>query len=151
PNHLSIWASTLHLGGKVFRNAEWEALGGRVMHRFATKEQSPDGTWGEHSDAGPTTGYNYPTTASVALYAEHADDPGAGAALRPAVDFHPHFTWPDGPPVEVVNDRNRHGAVSAWGHFGFSRFPVGRRYAEFLTGLLGGKPLRGEALSRMAQ
>ena len=151
PNHLSIWASTLHLGGKTFGNRDWEQLGGRVMHRFAAREQSPDGTWGEHSDAGPTTGYNYLTTASVALYAEHSGDPEAVAALRRAVDFHAHFTWPDGTPVEVVNDRQRYGGVSAWGHFGFSRFPDGRRYAEFLAGRMGGRPLRGEALSRMAQ
>lgn len=151
PNHLSIWASTLHLGGKAFGNADWEALGGRVMHRFAAREQSPDGTWGEHSVAGPTTGYNYLTTASVALYAEQSGDPDAVAALRRALDFHSHFTWPDGAPVEVVNDRQRHGGVSAWGHFGFSRFPDGRRYAEFLTGLMGPRPLRGEALARMAQ
>jgi len=151
PNHLSIWASTLHLGGKAFGNPEWEALGGRVMHRFAAREQSPDGTWGEHSLAGPTTGYNYLTTASVALYAEQSGDPDAVAALRRALDFHGHFTWPDGTPVEVVNDRQRHGGVSPWGHFGFSRFPDGRRYAEFLTARLGSRPLRGEALSRMAQ
>jgi hypothetical protein len=121
------------------------------MHRFAAREQSPDGTWGEHSVAGPTTGYNYLTTASVALYAEQSGDPDAVAALRRALDFHSHFTWPDGTPVEVVNDRQRHGGVSPWGHFGFSRFPDGRRYAEFLTGLMGSRPLRGEALSRMAQ
>jgi hypothetical protein len=151
PNHLSIWASTLHLGGKTLGNAEWEALGGRVMHRFAEREQMPDGTWGEHSDAGPTTGYNYLTTTSVALYAEHSGDPAAVAALRRAADFHAHFTWPDGTPVEVVNDRNRYGAVSVWGHFGFSRFPDGRRYAGFLTGLLGRRPPRGETLTRIAQ
>jgi hypothetical protein len=151
PNHLSIWASTLHLGGRTFGNREWEELGGRVMHRFAAREQSTDGTWGEHSVAGPTTGYNYLTATSVALYAEHSGDPDAVAALRRALDFHSHFTWPDGTPVEVVNDRQRHGGVSPWGHFGFSRFPDGRRYAEFLTSRIGEKPLRGEALSRMAQ
>jgi hypothetical protein len=119
------------------------------MHRFAAREQSPDGAWGEHSDAGPTTGYNYFTTASVALYAEHSGDPDAVAALRRALDFHSHFTWPDGAPVEVVNDRNRHWGPSAWGHFGFSRFPDGRRYAEFLTGFQGVP--KGETLSRIAQ
>lgn len=151
PNHLSIWASTLHLGGKAFGNRDWETLGGRVMHRFAAQEQSPDGTWGEHSTAGPTTGYNYLTTSSVALYAENSNDRDAVAALRRALDFHSHFTWPDGTPVEVVNDRQRHGAPSPWGHFGFSRFPDGRRYAEFLTERIGAKTLRGEALSRIAQ
>jgi hypothetical protein len=150
PNHLSIWASTLHSGGKLLGNREWEDLGARVMRRFA-QEQAPDGYWGEHSEAGPTTGYNYLTTSSVALYWEKSRDPAALEALRRALDFHAHFTWPDGTPVEVVNDRNRHGGVSAWGHFGWSNFPEGRRYAEFLTGFLRGQPPRGESLNRIAQ
>ncbi len=150
PNHLSIWASTLHAGGKLLGNREWEGLGGRVMSRFAL-EQAPDGYWGEHSESGPTTGYNFLTTSSVAFYWEKSGDPAALAALRRALDFHAHFTWPDGTPVEVVNDRNRHGGVSAWGHFGWSNFPDGRRYAEFLTGFLKGQAPRGESLNRIAQ
>jgi hypothetical protein len=27
----------------VFANPEWEALGARVLHRFAAEEQTPDG------------------------------------------------------------------------------------------------------------
>ncbi len=150
PNHLSIWASTVHAGGKHFGNREWEELGARVMRRFA-EEQAPDGYWGEHSEAGPTTGYNYLTTSSVAYYYEKSGDPAALRALRRATDFHAHFTWPDGTPVEVVNDRNRHGGVSAWGHFGFSNFPDGRSYARFLAGFLGGRMPRGETLARLAQ
>ena len=49
-----------------FGNREWEELGGRVMRRFAAAEQTPDGYWGEHSDAGPTTGYDYLTFTGVA-------------------------------------------------------------------------------------
>src|SRR5262249_26066586 len=48
PNHLSLWASTVYLGGRVFGNRQWEELGARVMHRFAAEEQSADGFWGEH-------------------------------------------------------------------------------------------------------
>ena len=151
PNHLSIWSSTVHLAGKAFGRRDWEELGTRAMRRFATEEQAPDGYWGEHSRAGPTPGYNYLTTASVALYAEHGGDPDAVAALRRSLDFHEHFTWPDGTPVDVVNDRNRHGGPSAWGHFGWSRFPDGRRYAEFLTGFLDDRAPRGETLNRIAQ
>jgi hypothetical protein len=151
PNHLSIWSSTLHLAGRVLGNPEWERLGGRAMHRFAVTEQTPDGYWGEHSDSGPTTGYNYLTFTSMALYYEHSRDPAALEALRRGTDFHTAFTWPDGTPVDVINDRNRHWDVSPWGHFGFSNFPDGRRYADFLMGHLRKKKLGADALGRLAQ
>ncbi|MDA1193480.1 MAG: hypothetical protein O3A46_17525, partial [Candidatus Poribacteria bacterium] len=134
PNHLALWSSTVYLGGKVFENDDWLELAGRVMRRFAADEQTVDGYWGEHNDSGPTTGYNYLTVTGVGLYAEHSGDPAAVEAMRRATTFHKHFTYPDGAPVEVVNDRNRYWSETAWGQFGFSHFPDGRRYAEFLTG-----------------
>lgn len=146
-NHLSLWSSTLYLGGKVFRNAAWEQLAAKVLHRLAG-EQSPDGYWGEHSSAGPTTGYDYVTTTGVALYWEHSGDPAALQALRRSTDFHEYFTWPDGTPVETINDRNRYWEPSMWAHFGFSNFPDGRRYAEFLASFYEFDP---ESLGRMAQ
>jgi len=150
-NHYALWASTVYLAGIVFGNREWEELGGRVMRRFAAEEQTPDGYWGEHSDAGPTTGYDYLTFTGVALYAEHSTDPAAVEALRRGTEFHTHFTWPDGTPVEVINDRNRRWGVDPWGHFGFSRFPDGRRYAEFLTAFFPEGRGGLEMLGRIAQ
>lgn len=146
PNHLSLWASTVYLGGAVFHKPEWEQLGGRVLHRFATEEQAPDGFWGEHSRNGPTTGYDYLTATAVALYYEHSRDAAALEALRRSTDFHKFFTYPDGTPVETINDRNRYWGVSPWGHFGFSHFADGRRYAEFLTARLPAQPKTGLAV-----
>lgn len=151
PNHYSLWSSTLYVGGKMFNKPEWTDLGGRVMHRFAAEEQAPDGYWGEHDVTGPTTGYDYLTLTAVALYAEHSKDPAALTALRRSTEFHKYFTFPDGHPVDVVNDRNRYWEVSAWGHFGFSRFPDGRRYAEFLTSRFETDRLGIEGLGRVAQ
>lgn len=150
-NHYALWASTVYLAGIVFGNGAWEELGRRVMQRFAAQEQAPDGYWGEHSDAGPTTGYDYLTFTGVALYAEHSKDAAAVEALRRGTEFHTYFTWPNGTPVEVINDRNRRWGVDPWGHFGFSRFPDGRRYAEFLTAFF--QEGRGglEMLGRIAQ
>src|SRR5881398_2070912 len=42
-----------------------------------------------------------------------------------------------------LNDRNRYWGVSPWGHFGFSHFADGRRYAEFLTTRLTAEPKAG--------
>lgn len=151
PNHYSLWSSTLHLAGRVFGNQEWEKLGARVMHRFAAEEQAPDGYWGEHSRSGPTTGYDYLTATGVALYWEHSKDGAALEALRRSTDFHKYFTYPDGQPVELIDDRRRYVYVSPWAHFGFSHFPDGRRYAEFLTGLYRDGQMSLEHLGRIAQ
>lgn len=151
PNHYALWASTVYLAGRVFENPEWEHLGARVLHRFAAEEQAPDGYWGEHSSSGPTTGYDYLTLTGVALYREHSGDAAALEALRRSTQFHQYYTFPDGTPVDVINDRNRYWGVSAWGHFGFSHFPDGRRYAEFLTGFLREGEVSLEDLGRLAQ
>ncbi len=151
PNHYSLWSSTLYLAGRAFGNAEWEKLGAAVMHRFAAEEQTSDGYWGEHSRAGPTTGYDYLTATGVALYWEHSKDPAALEALRRSTEFHKYYTYPDGTPVETINDRNRYWAPSMWGHFGFSHFPDGRRYAEFLTAFYPSEGISLESLGRIAQ
>jgi hypothetical protein len=151
PNHYASWAAIILLFGRVFRNRDWENLGARVLHRFAAEEQAPDGFWGEHIRNGPTTGYNHITFTQVALYWEYTHDPAALEALRRATTFHEHFTYPDGMPVETINDRNRYWRVNSWGHFGFSHFADGRRYAEFLTGFFHPDDLLMDDLGRLAQ
>jgi hypothetical protein len=151
PNHYALWASTVHLAGRVFKNNDWEQLGARVMHRFAAEEQTPDGYWGEFTDNGPATRYNYITMNGVALYYEHAHDPAALGALRRATDFHEHFTWPDGRPVETIDGRQRVVRPSEWGHFGFTHWPDGRGYAEFLFQFFEPGRLGGRDLGRIAQ
>jgi hypothetical protein len=149
PNHYSLWSSTVYLAGRVFGNKGWEKLGAKVMHRFAAEEQSADGYWGEHSSAGPTTGYDNLTLTGVAEYWEHSHDRSALEALHRSTDFHEYFTYLDGTPVETVNDRNRYWDVAMWGHFAFSNFPDGRRYAQFLAERHSGFSM--EALGRIAQ
>ena len=151
PNHYALWSSTIYLAGRVLGNKEWEALGARVMHRFAAEEQSPDGYWGEQNRSGPTTGYDYLTVTGVALYREHSQDRAALGALRRNTDFHEHYTYPDASPVETHNDRNRYWSETMWGQFGFSNFADGRRYSEFLVDSYAAEPLGLEALGRLAQ
>ena len=151
PNHYAQWASILHFAGCVFGNEDWRELGAAVLRRFATTEQTADGYWGEHNRSGPTTGYNHLTLTGLALYYEYSKDPVILPALRKATDFHEHFTYPDGTPVEVINDRNRYWGVSAWGQFAFTNFPDGRRYAEFLAGFFKPDALTIDTLGRLAQ
>ncbi len=150
-NHTALFSSTVHLAGIVFGNREWRELGAAVLHRYAAEEQSPDGFWGEHSRNGPTTAYDYLTVAGVALYYEHSKDPAALAALRRSTEFHKYFTYPDGNSVMITDDRRRHAYVSPWGHFGFSHFADGRRYAEFLTGFFKAGEISFEHMGRLAQ
>jgi hypothetical protein len=151
PNHYAQYAALLLLAGRTFGNKEWEDLGTKILHRFAAEEQAPDGYWGEHSRSGPTTGYDHLTMTQVALYWEYSHDPAALRALRRSTDFHEYFTYPNGKPVEVINDRNRYWDVDAWGHFGFSHFADGRRYAEFLTSFFPENNIPMDWLGRLAQ
>ncbi|HLK19620.1 MAG TPA: hypothetical protein VKT81_11710 [Bryobacteraceae bacterium] len=151
PNHYAQWASLLMLTGRTFGNQEWEKLGARILKRFAVTEQSTDGYWGEHNSSGPTTGYNHLTLQSVALYWELTHDPDALPALRRATTFHENFTFLDGTPVDVINDRNRHWATSSWAHFVFSNFADGRGYAEYLANFFEPEHLTMNLLGRIAQ
>lgn len=150
-NHLALFASTVYLAGRVLPEPAWERLGARALHRLAAEEQTADGYWGEFTDHGPATNYNYLTMTCVALYWEHSHDMAAFEALRRATDFHKQFTWPDGTPVETINGRNRYGLVSPWGQFGFSHWPDGRGYAAFLAGFFHAGSVGDRDLGRLAQ
>jgi len=151
PNHYAQYASLLFLAGRVTGKQDWVDLGARILHRYAAGEQTQDGYWGEHSRAGPTTGYDHITMTQIALYYEYDKDPAALKALRRSTDFHKNFTYLDGTPVELINDRNRYWDVDTWGQFGFSNFPDGRRYAEFLTSFFHGDNLHMDWLGRLSQ
>jgi len=150
-NHYALFASTVYLAGRILGNRSWEELGGRAMHRLASEEQASDGYWGEFTDGGPASGYDYLTMTCVAVYWEHSRDTAALEALHRSLDFHKYFTWPDGTPVETLNGRNRHWGVSAWGHFGFSHWPDGRRFAEFLSQFFTSGDVRSRDLGRLSQ
>ena len=151
PNHYAQWATLLMLCGRVFGKPDWSELANKILHRFSAVEQNPDGYWGEFSRQGPTTGYDYVTMTQVALYWEYSHDPAALKALRRSTDFHKYFTYLDGTPVDVINNRNRYWSVEAWGQFGFSHFPDGRRYDEFLTGFFRAGHLTMDELGRLSQ
>ena len=151
PNHYAQYAGNLLMAGLTFGNKEWEELGTKILHRFSTVEQTPDGYWGEHSRQGPTTGYDYITLSQVALYWELTKDPAAMKAMRRSTDFHKYYTFPDGTPVDVINDRNRHWSPSAWAQYAFSHFPDGRGYAEFLTSFFDPEALSMSDLGRLSQ
>jgi hypothetical protein len=151
PNHYALWAANLYLGGRLFGHKDWEDLGRRILRRFALVEQTPDGYWGEHSRSGPTPGYNHLTLSALAVYWEHSQDRDVLPALRRATEFHKYFTFLDGTPADVLNDRNRYWGVSAWGQFAFTNFADGRGYARFLASFFQPETLTIDQLGRLAQ
>lgn len=151
PNHYVQWAELIYLAGRVFGKPDWVELGAEILHRFVTVELSRDGFWGEHEHNLPTPGYDYLTLDAVGVYWEHSKDPAARTAIRKNLTFHENFTYPDGKPVEVIDDRNRYWEMTSYGHFAFSLFPDGRRYAEFLTSFFSPGKLSMIDLGRLAQ
>lgn len=149
-NHYSLWAVNLMIAGPLFHKPEWATLGQQILQRYV-QQQHEDGFWGERSRLTPTIGYDHLTMSAVALYYENTKDPAALQALRRSTDFHKFFTYPDGQPVETLNDRNRYWHVMDWGQFAFSHFPDGRGYAEFLARHLPEHDLDMDALGRIAQ
>ncbi len=150
-NHFALWATNVMIAGRLFELTEWRALGEHILRRLATTEQSPDGYWGEYSAAGPTNGYNLLTLATVGVYWEYTRDPDALTAMRRATDFHQYFTYPDGQPVETINDRNRYWDQSLYGNFAFTHFASGRAFARFLFARSSASQPDMEALGRIAQ
>lgn len=151
PNHFAWWAATVLTGGVQLGRPEWVALGSKVLRRFATTEQNPDGYWGEHNPNSPTGGYNYLTTLAVGRYWEHTRDPQALEALERAMRFHSATTYSDGNLMELFNDRNRYWEVSPWGQFAFTHWPEGRSYAALLTRNIPDEEVDLDTLGLLAQ
>ena len=118
-NHLALFASTVYLAGRVLPNKEWETLGARALHRLAAEEQTADGYWGEFTDNGPATGYNYLTMCCVALYWEHSRDtgrprsPAPGDRLPQALHLARRHARRDDQRPQPPLGRQRRGANSA--------------------------------------
>jgi hypothetical protein len=151
PNHYALWAANFYLGGRVFGRDDWVKLGRTILRRYALVEQTPDGYWGEHSRQGPTIGYNHLTLSALAVYREHSQDPDVLPALRRATDLHKYFTFLNGQPVDVMDDRNRYRDPMAWAQFAFTHFPDGRGYAAFLASFFKPDNLGIDRLGRLAQ
>jgi hypothetical protein len=97
----------------------------------------PDGYWEEHGDlrrsGGPTTSYNFLTHTGVALLAEWTGEPVFQEAVARSTRFHLNFTYPDGTPFDLIDERVRYKKEPhVRGLFGFSRCAEGRGAARLL-------------------
>ena len=122
PCHLAM---ALYCAGMCFEREDWKQVAREFMAKVVTA-QSPYGYWSEHS--GPVVGYNLVYVDALGAYYAMSRDAGVMPALQRAATFHTLFTYPNGSPVETVDERNpfHKGIVS--GNVGFSFTPEGRGF-----------------------
>jgi len=146
--------STVYLAGLVFGNQECSEPA-RASCTASPKSNRPKGSGASMTGSSHARLRLHDVHRRGPLY-EHSKDPAALEALRRGLEFHKYFTYPDGSPVEVLDDRNRYtssmggtcrdssrgpkkiprpGAMTSLRRkaVGFSNFPDGRRHAELLT------------------
>lgn len=118
-------AMGLYIAGQVFNKPEWCDQAKSFMAKVVAA-QDPGGFWTEHY--GPVVMYNFVYSDALGVYYSVSKDPTVLPALERAAKFHAAFTYPNGSPVETVDERNPYHSGKAGGNVGFSFTPEGRGY-----------------------
>jgi hypothetical protein len=120
-------AMGLYLAGKTFDRSDWCEAAKKYMKQVVDV-QYPDGFWTEH--VGPVINYGFVYVEAVGTYYAMSLDPDVLPALQRAAEFHSAFVYPDGRPVEVVDERNPYEATAIVPNLGFTFSDVGRSWAK---------------------
>ncbi len=100
--------------------------------RRVADDQHPDGFWPEGGV--PTSIYNMVYGHALGLYYAFTKDEYVLPHLRRYLEFHLHFTYPDGTSVETIDGRVRYKSKPAtMGLVGFLPFPEGRRLTQLVV------------------
>ena len=126
-HNIPCWhAMGLTRAGHYFGEQRLLDGGKRIIHQIAAT-QVEDGYWAE--GGGPTTLYSLIYVHAIGLYYWFTRDQSVLPYLERALEFHVHFTYPDGAQVETVDGRVRyHGGVATVGMTGFAPFERGRAF-----------------------
>ena len=116
-NHLALFASEVYLAGRVLGNKEWEELGAPALAPARRRGADPRRLLGRAHRQRPGHRLQLPDDDLRRPVLRAQPRPGRPRALRRATDFHKHFTWPDGTPVETINGRNRYWSRQSLGPF----------------------------------
>ena len=148
-HNIPTWhAMALVRAGQAFGVPDWMDLGVEKC-RVAAQHQHRDGYWPE--GAGPTNSYNRVYVHALGLYHRFTGDEAVLPCLKRAIDFHRHFTYPDGTLVETVDGRVRyHATVSAMGLPGFGVTPEGWGLVRFLVQRMRERSPHGELSPHLA-
>jgi hypothetical protein len=116
-------AMGLYLAGKVFDRPEWCEKATAYEHKVVDY-QSPCGFWSEH--AGPVVMYNQVYLDALGVYYAISGDKYVLPALQRAAKFHAAMLYPDGSPVETVDERNWYQPSILMPNVGSTFSPEGR-------------------------
>jgi hypothetical protein len=122
PCHLAM---ALYCAGMCFERDDWKQVARDYLAKVVAA-QSPFGCWSEH--CGPVVGYNFVYVDALGTYYAMSHDAGVMPALQRAAGFHTLFTYPNGSPVETVDERNPYHQGIVAGNVGFSFTPAGRGF-----------------------
>ena len=118
-------AMALYHAGQLLGRQEWcDQAKAFMAHVVAA--QDPGGYWVEHM--GPVVSYNFVYSDALGVYYAFSHDETVLPALERAAAFHANFTYPDGSPVETVDERNPYHRGIRLGTVGFSLSDVGRGF-----------------------
>jgi hypothetical protein len=131
-NHVVLYLTTVYRAGMVLGREDFVELALPIARALAA-DVHPDGYWEEHGDldrrGGPTPAYNYLSMGGIGLLHAWTGEPVFASAIDRATRFHSSFSYPDGRPCELIDERVRAGHSAApmiWGLHAMSRTPEGR-------------------------
>ena len=118
-------AMGLYIAGKALNHPEWCDRAAAFLARVA-EAQDHDGFWSEH--AGPVVRYNMVYVDALGTYYGLSHDEKMLPALQRAARFHSNFTYPDGSPIETIDERTPYSKSFNLPNPGFCFCPEGRGY-----------------------
>lgn len=117
----------LYQASKIFNREDWKKAAVDYIHQ-CVDAQHPDGYWSEHK--GPVVMYNGVYVDALGAYYGMSRDQKVLDALVRSSRFHSAMTYPDGRPIETVDERNAYQESVAGINVGFSFSPEGRAYVK---------------------
>jgi hypothetical protein len=142
-------ATGVYLAGQFLHHDDWCAAASKYLRRIAGA-QDKDGFWTEH--LGPVMNYNFVYVDALGLYYGMSHDKEVLPALEHAANYHANFVYPDGTPVETVDERNGYENSVPFGNVGFTFSDVGRGYllSQYLKRKSRSEPAPVDAIASIA-